>query len=94
MQTNTFTQGDRLVVHLLNDISSFGRAQNVLNESRHERREVIPIHDLALTFPSGYTKVRVVPEGEPLRIEVTPAGGKVSLPPLGVHLAVVAEREP
>ena len=94
VQASTFTQGDRLVVHLLNDISSTGRSQNVANESRYERREVIPIHDIRLTFPPGYGRVRLYPGGEELPVEVVADGVQVSLPPLGVHWAVVAAPSP
>lgn len=87
----TFTSlGDRLVVHLLNDISSLGRSQNVRGESLYVRREVIPIHDIQITFRGPYRRFRLVPGGE-LTPLATPNGSQVSLPPLQIHLAVVAE---
>jgi hypothetical protein len=86
-------QGDRLVVHLLNDISSFGRSQNVAGESIYVRREVIPIHDVSVTFRDrGYRRFLLVPGDTPLTPVTTPDGAKVTVPRLDLHCMVVAEK--
>jgi hypothetical protein len=93
VQAMTHVQGERLVVHLLNDISSLGRSQNVARESVYERREVIPIHDVSLTFRDRSLKsFLLVPGNKPLRPSATPDGQKVTVPLLDVHVEVVAER--
>jgi hypothetical protein len=92
VQATPFVQGRRVVVHLLNDISSLGRSQNVKGESLRERTEVIPIHDIAVTFRDPRLKrFTLVPGGAALPAEQTPEGTRVRLPPLPIHAMVVAE---
>ena len=92
VQTMPYVQGKRLVVHLLNDISSLGRSQNVKGESLRERTEVIPIHDIRLTFHDPrWHRFTLIPGNRPLQAEQTPQGNVVVLPPLAVHAMVVAE---
>lgn len=92
VQVAPFTQDGRLVVHLLNDISSLGRSQNVAGLSLRERTESIPIHGIALTFRDPrWRKFTLVPGGTPLAAEESPAGRVVRIPPLDVHAMVVAE---
>jgi hypothetical protein len=93
VQTMVHVQGDRLVVHLLNDISSLGRSQNVAAQSLYERREVIPIHDITLTFrDAGLHRLFLMPGHKPLAPVATPQGLTVTLPPLEIHAMVVGER--
>lgn len=95
VQTMTQVQGKRLVVHLLNDISSTGRSQNVAAESLYLRREVIPIHDLAVTFRDpALTRFTLVPGDIALKPTLTAAGVTVTVPRLEIHCLVVAEPEP
>jgi hypothetical protein len=98
VQTMTYTQGDRVVVHLLNDVSSFGRSQDVAGESLYIRREVIPIYDITVTFKVGAARepplrrFLLVPGKTPLEPAETPQGIAVKVPRLDVHCMVVAER--
>jgi hypothetical protein len=93
VQTMVHVQGDRLVVHLLNDISSLGRSQNVAGQSLYERREVIPIHDIALTFrDTDLHHLFLMPGHKPLTPVTAPQGLTVTLPPLEIHAMVVGER--
>lgn len=86
-------QGDRLVVHLLNDISSTGRSQCVPGESLYLRREVLPIHDITVTFRDRSLKrFRLVPGDTVLEPTQTPDGLAVTVPRLDVHCLIVAER--
>lgn len=85
-------QGDRLVVHLLNDISSQGRSQNVVNETLYERREVVPIAGIRVTFRDPKLKrFFLVPGGTPLAAVNTPQGQQVKVPRLEIHAMVVGE---
>ena len=93
VQSMVHVQGDRLVVHLLNDISALGRSQNVVGESLYMRRETIPVHDLAVTFrDKSMKRFRLVPGNTELTPEESPDGWRVRIPRLDVHLMVVAEK--
>ncbi|MFA7002834.1 MAG: beta-galactosidase trimerization domain-containing protein [Verrucomicrobiia bacterium] len=92
VQAMTHAQGNRLVVHLLNDISSLGRSQNVAGESLYERREIIPIHDIKLTFRDPkLNRFLLVPGNKPLQPTATKDGLTVTVPKLDIHAMVVAE---
>ena len=92
VQATTFVQGQRLVVQLLNDISSLGRSQNVKGESLRERTEVIPIHGITVTFHDPrLQRFTLIPGGTVLQAAQTPQGQVVHVPPLEVHAMVVAE---
>jgi len=92
VQAMTHTQGKRLVVHLLNDVSSLGRSQNIAGESLYERREVIPIHDITLTFRDRNLKrFLLVPGEKELKPVAVKEGLRVTVPRLDVHCMVVAE---
>ncbi|MBI5818603.1 MAG: beta-galactosidase trimerization domain-containing protein [Verrucomicrobia bacterium] len=92
VQAMTHTQGNRLVVHLLNDVSSLGRSQNVAGESLYERREVIPIHDITLTFRDrSLRRFQFIPGNTELKAAQTKDGWLVTVPRLNMHGMVVAE---
>ena len=92
VQAMTHQQGNRLVVHLLNDISSFGRSANVRGESMYIRREVLPIHDIRVTFRNpAYRRFRLVPGDTDLAATQTDEGLTVVVPRLDIHAMVVAE---
>ena len=92
VQTMTHQQDGRLVVHLLNDMSSLGRSQNVVAESGYERREIIPIHDITLTFrDKNLKKFRLVPGEAELKAEAVAEGLRVTVPRMEAHCLVVAE---
>lgn len=87
------TQGCRLIVHLVNDISSFGRSQNVAGQSLYERRETIPVHNIRLTIRGPKPRqVLLVPGRKPLAAKAVAEGVEVELPPLEIHSMVVIER--
>jgi Hypothetical glycosyl hydrolase 6/Beta-galactosidase trimerisation domain len=92
VQAMTHTQDGRLVVHLLNDVSSLGRSQNIAGESLYERREVIPIHDITVTFrDKKWNRFLLVPGNKPLQPVATKDGLTVTVPRLDIHAMVVAE---
>ena len=88
----THQQGNRLVVHLLNDLSSLGHSQNVAAETLVERSEVIPIHDLELSFRDPkYQRFLLVPGKQPLTSTQRNGQTIVRVPKLEMHCMVVAE---
>ena len=92
VQAMTHTQGDRLVVHLLNDASSTGRSQNVAGESLYMRREVLPIHNIQVTFRDPtYRRFLLVPGETPLSAVKSAEGSTVTVPKLDIHCMIVAE---
>ena len=94
VQAMTHRQGNRLVVHLLNDISSFGRSANVRGESMYIRREILPIHDVRVTFRNKmYRRFRLVPGDTELPATQTDEGLTVVVPRVDIHAMVVAETD-
>lgn len=86
------TQGRRVIVHLLNDISSMGRSQNVAGESLYTRREVIPVRDIRVTFRDrSLHTFKLVPGGQLLQPTDGPDGLTIRVPQLDLHGMVVAE---
>ena len=84
--------GDRLVVHLFNDLNTTA-AHALPVDDVPLREEVVPVHDIRVTFRPGTPVRRVVlqPEGKELEVRPTPAGPTVTVPRLDVHTLVVAE---
>jgi len=87
-------QDTRLVVHLLNDYSSFGRSSVVKNQSIALRHEVLPVRNLLVTFrgETCWKRFTLEPGGHPLASEQTPLGTTVTVPEIADwHGMVVAE---
>jgi hypothetical protein len=85
-------QDRRLVVHLLNDLSSLGRGQVVLEQSIATRREVLPVRGIEVFFPGRtYQKFTLEPGGTALVARKAPGGLAVTVPEVGLHAMVVAE---
>jgi hypothetical protein len=84
------TEGNRVVVHLFNDVSSTG------NHGRPGldvpvREEVVPIGGIRVLFRNSNVRdVYLEPEHLRLDARQTPAGIEVSVPSLGLHSMVVA----
>ena len=57
------------------------------------REEVVPIHDIRITFAPSYRfeRVHLEPEGQDLKVVPTPGGPSVIVPRLDIHSIVVAE---
>lgn len=93
VQAVTQLQEQRVIVHLLSDMSSTGRSQNVAGESLYTRREILPIYDLTVTFRDpSLRKFLLVPGKRVLVPTRTAAGTTVQVPRLDLHCMVVAER--
>ncbi len=85
-------KGDRLVVHLFNDVNT--TAFHALpNNDVPLREETVPIHDVKLTFAKDYRIARVhqEPGSTTLVTRTTPGGTEVTVPRLSIHTIVVAE---
>jgi len=86
--------GERLVVHLFNDSNT--TAHHALPQDDVPlREEVLPIHDIAITFAPRYrfSKIHLEPGGKELEMKRTPTGTRVVVPRLDVHSMVVGELE-
>jgi hypothetical protein len=83
---------ERLIVHLYSDLNT--TAFHALpNDDVPLREEVVPIHDIRVTFAPGYAieAVHLEPEGRRLAVESSAKGSSVVVPRLAVHAMVVAE---
>ncbi|HEX5273200.1 MAG TPA: alpha-amylase family protein, partial [Gemmataceae bacterium] len=90
----TTKDGRRLVVHLFSDLNT--TAHHALPaDDVPLREEVVPIHDVRVTFDRGYRlrKVRLEPDGKDLEMKATAEGTSVIVPRLDVHAMVVGELE-
>jgi hypothetical protein len=85
---------ERLVVHLFSDLNS--TAFHALpNDDVPLREEVVPIHDIRITFQPSYRfrRIHLEPEGQELRSEDGLDGIRVTVPRLDVHSMIVGELE-
>lgn len=94
VHANTVRQkkdGERLIVHLFNDLNT-AAGHGHPTEEVPLREEVVPIHDIRVTL-TGYAVKRVHLEPEGKDLEVTKVGNTltVTVPKLHVHAMVVAE---
>ncbi len=95
LMRQTTRDGQRLILHLFNDLNS--TAFHALpNEDVPLREETVPIHNLRVTFRSDYRfdRIHLEPEGIDLVLEAHPAGATVTVPKLEVHAMVVGELTP
>jgi len=87
-------KGQRLIVHLYNDLNSTGGHAKP-DDDVPLREEVVPIHDIKVRFINPkITRIHLEPEGLSLPLHRIPAGIEVTLPPLAIHSMVVAELAP
>jgi hypothetical protein len=86
---------ERLIVHLYSDLNT--TAFHALpRDDVPLREEVVPIHDIKVTFRSEYRirRIHLEPEGKDLEIRKTADGYGVIVPRLDVHAMLVAELVP
>jgi hypothetical protein len=83
--------GERLVVHLFNDLNTTAGHAHPADDVPL-REEVVPVADVRVTFqvPDRITKVTLQPEGVELPVRRGP-GYTVMVPRLDIHAMVVAE---
>jgi len=83
---------ERLILHLYSDLNT--TAFHALpNDDVPLREEVVPIHDIRVTFAPGYRlgRVHLEPEGLDLKVDRAPGGPSVVIPRLDIHSMVVGE---
>jgi hypothetical protein len=86
--------GERIIVHLFNDLNTTAHRSLPVDDVPL-REEVVPIHDIVVSFDGRYRirKVHLEPAGVELGVKKSERGIRVTVPKLGVHAMVVAELE-
>jgi hypothetical protein len=86
---------ERLIVHLFNDVNTTA-FHGLPNDDAPFREEVLPVHDIKLTFEPRYKfrRVHLEPENKELEIKRTENGSQIVVPRLDEHSMVVGELEP
>ena len=84
--------GSRTVVHLLNELNTTGgRALPDMDPSMRE--EVVPLCGIKVLFRDKSIKnIKLQPEGDELKLNITDEGLEVVVPQLKLHSMVVADR--
>jgi hypothetical protein len=84
----------RLIVHLFSDLNTSAHHALPVDDVPL-REEVVPIHDIRVTFAPGYRfkRVHLEPEGKELKVERAKNGTIVTVPRLEVHSMIVGELE-
>jgi Beta-galactosidase trimerisation domain len=83
--------GERLIVHLFNDVSTTAGHGHPAEEVPL-REEVLPIHDITVTFHrDGIKRVHLEPDGKELESKNVKGDIEVTVPKLTIHAMVVAE---
>jgi hypothetical protein len=87
-------QGERLVVHLYNDINTTGN-HALPDEDVPLREEVLPIYTLRVTFRPDYqiTRAHLEPGNVELETNRTAVGTSVTVQRLDIHRMIIAELE-
>jgi hypothetical protein len=85
------TGAPRRIIHLLNEVSSQGRA-SLPAGAMPLREEVVPVAGVKARLSPPVSEVRLEPEGTRLEARPLAEGGfEVEVPPLGLHSMVVVE---
>jgi hypothetical protein len=90
VQMVCYRKGDNVIVHLVNDNSSYGRATapNAENFGGF-RDEVLPVYEIAVDVLGAFAKAKLLPEGRILAVEQLDAGTRVIVPKVDIHAMVV-----
>ncbi len=92
VETVLYRRGRAWLVHLLNDLSSFGRAAAPNPEAFGGfRTEVLPVHGIELSIPGRFEKATLFPAGTPLNVHHDSGRTRVTVPVLRIHALVVFE---
>jgi hypothetical protein len=88
----TIDGSERIVVHLFSDLNTTA-AHAFPNDDVPLREEVVPIHDIEVTFGPQYRfeRIHLEPEGVDLKSIQSPKGTTIVVPRLNVHMMVVGE---
>ena len=90
----TRDHGDRLIVHLYNDLNTTAHHALPIDDVPL-REETVPIHNIRITIDARYPVKRVLqqPEGIELPVTRTANGVSITVPELDIHTMVVVELE-
>ena len=92
VETVLYRSDDALLVHLLNDNSSFGRAAAPNAEAFTAfRDEVNPVDDTAVTVAGRFSKATLLPDGVNLPVTQADGWSTVMVPRIRIHGLVVFE---
>jgi hypothetical protein len=85
---------ERLIVQLFSDLTTMA-FHALAKDAVPLREEVVPIHDIRITFDKnyGFRRIHLEPEGKELEMRKTAGGTSVIVPRLAVHSMVVGELE-
>ena len=88
----TTKSAERLIVHLFSDLNTTA-FHALAKDDVPLREEVVPIHDIRITFNKDYRfqRIHLEPEGKELEMRETAMGTSVMVPRLEVHSMVVGE---
>ncbi len=90
VQTVLYRKGGARVVHLVNDISSFGRAAAPNPEAFTAfRSEVAPVFDIKVAVEGVYKSALLLPLGKSLKVRETDGFTEAIVPRIDVHGVVV-----
>ena len=92
VQTVLFRKGTATLVHLVNDISSFGRAAAPNPEAfTGFRAEMIPVHNIVLKLRGSFNRAQLRPNGQALEIGHADGFARIIVPRIDIHAMVVVE---
>jgi type 1 glutamine amidotransferase len=92
LMRQTTSTGERLLIHLYSDLNTTAFHALPVDDIPL-REEVVPIHDIKITFKPSYRlgRIHVEPQGLNLDLTRSSAGSSVTVPRLDIHAIVVAE---
>jgi hypothetical protein len=92
VQTVCYRKGGSLVVHLVNDNSSYGRGSPPGPENFGAfRDEILPVRDLRVAVRGEFKQARLLPAGKALNVSFREGMSAVVVPEVQVHAMVVFE---
>lgn len=90
VQTVLWEKGGARIVHLVNDISSFGRAAAPNPEAFTAfRSEIVPIHGVRVAVSGKFASAKLFPEGKPVPVRFVGGASEVTVPRFDAHAMVV-----
>ena len=92
VQTVLWEKGPARIVHLVNDVSSFGRAAAPNPEAFTAfRSEVLPVRDIRVAVPGTFSAARLLPGDTRLPVSTADGWSEAVVPHLDIHAMIVFE---
>jgi hypothetical protein len=90
VQAVLYEKRDCRIVHLVNDVSSFGRAAAPNPEAFTAfRYEAAPVHDVTVAVQGAFREALLLPEGTRLRVVGRDGYTEAMAPRVDIHAMVV-----